>query len=283
VLAARTIVEPWIAHDEPPAFEIVNPDGRGRAILACDHASFRFPRRLGTLGLESKDRLRHIAWDIGAADVARRLSSLLDAPLMLAGYSRLVIDVNRPLRVADAIAARSEDTDIPGNIGIGRAEQDERAQVFFWPYHDALHRLVEARIGAGAVPLLVCVHSFTPVFRGVSRPWHIGVHYRVDRRVAALALARLRRATDLIVGDNEPYDVTLDGDYTAPVHAERRGMPCVLFEIRQDLVAEAAGAQAWADRLAQVLRPILADGGVGEFCAPARDVREPRYEEGGRQ
>jgi predicted N-formylglutamate amidohydrolase len=182
--------------------------------------------------------------------------------------------------VAEAFAQRSEDTDIPGNIGISAVEHTERAVAFYWPYHDALHRLIETRINAGAVPMLVCVHSFTPVFRGVSRRWHIGVHYRVDRRVAALALAELRREPGLTVGDNEPYDVSLDGDYTAPVHAERRGLPYVLFEIRQDLVATETGAQAWADRLAKLLRTIIEGGAVAGYCAPAPDVREPRYEQG---
>ena len=280
MLPVRTDADPWIAHDEPPAFAIVNPAGRSRFILTCDHASASIPRRLGTLGLQPKDRLRHIAWDIGAAEVARRLSSKLDAPLILPGYSRLVVDCNRPLAVADAIAERSEDTDIPGNIGISVEERAARAETFYWPYHDSLHRLVESRVRGSAVPVLVCVHSFTPVYRGVSRRWHIGVNYRVDARVAALALAALRREADLIVGENEPYEVSLDGDYTAPVHAERRGMPHVLFEIRQDLVASEAGIEAWAERLAAALRPALDHGGVDGFCAPAPDVREPRYEHG---
>jgi predicted N-formylglutamate amidohydrolase len=282
VQPVRTDVDPWIDHDEPPAFAIVNPEGMGRAVLACDHASSCIPRRLGTLGLEPKDRMRHIAWDIGAAEVARRLSSRLDAPLVLAGYSRLVVDCNRPLGVEDAFAERSEDTEIPGNIGIRAEERAERAETFYWPFHDSLHRLIETRVQGGTVPVLVCVHSFTPVYRGVSRRWHIGVNYRMDARVAALALAGLRREADLTVGENEPYEVSLDGDYTAPVHAERRGRPHVLFEIRQDLIASEAGAQAWADRLAAVLRPALVHGGVNAFIEPAPDVREPRYEQGDR-
>jgi len=280
VLPVRTDADPWIAHDEPPPFEIVNPKGRGRAVLTCDHASAYIPRRLGTLGLEPKDRMRHIAWDIGAAEVARRLSSRLDAPLVLAGYSRLVVDCNRPLAVADAFAERSEDTEIPGNIGIRAEERAARAETFYWPFHDSLHRLIETRVRGGAVPVLVCVHSFTPVYRGVSRRWHIGVNYRMDARVATLALAELCREADLIVGENEPYEVSLDGDYTAPVHAERRGMPHVLFEIRQDLVASEAGVQTWADRLAAALRPALDHGGADGFCEPAPDVCEPRYEHG---
>jgi predicted N-formylglutamate amidohydrolase len=280
VIPVRADAVHWIAGGEPPAFAIVNPAGRSRAVLACDHASAYIPRRLGTLGLEPKDRLRHIAWDIGAAEVARRLSSKLDAPLILAGYSRLVVDCNRPLAVADAIAERSEDTEIPGNIGIRVEERAARAETFYWPYHDSLHRLIESRVRGRAVPILVCVHSFTPVYRGVSRRWHVGVNYRIDARVAALALAELRREADLIVGENEPYEVSLDGDYTAPVHAERRGMPHVLFEIRQDFLASEAGVETWAERLAAALRPALDHGRIDGFCAPAPDIREPRYEHG---
>jgi predicted N-formylglutamate amidohydrolase len=275
-------VQSWIAHDEPPPCEIVNPQGKSRAILACDHASCYIPRRLGTLGLAVTERRRHIAWDIGAAEVARRLSDHLDATLVLTGYSRLVIDCNRPLHVADAIAEVSEDTTITGNIGVSASEKSERAAAFYWPYHDALHELIESRAAAGAVPVLVGIHSFTPVFRGVSRPWHVGVHYRLDARAALLALAALRGEPGLIVGENEPYPVTLEGDYTAPVHAERRGMPYVLFEIRQDLIASPVGVKGWADRLAAVLEPTLDRSILGGFGAPAADVEEVRYPIGGR-
>ncbi|MGH7186372.1 MAG: N-formylglutamate amidohydrolase, partial [Pseudomonadota bacterium] len=129
----------WIARDEPPPFTVVNATGRGRAVLVCDHASAAIPRRLGDLGLGRADRYRHIAWDVGAAHVARRLSRLLDAPLALAGYSRLVIDLNRPLHVGDVFAERSEDAGIPGNVGLSEAEKTERIQTFYWPYHDAVH------------------------------------------------------------------------------------------------------------------------------------------------
>lgn len=272
--------EPWIARDEPSAFTTVNPDGRGRAILTCDHASPLIPRRLGSLGLDAKDRRRHIAWDIGAAEVARRLARTLDAPLVLAGYSRLVVDCNRALRMADAFATRSEDTVIPGNVGIDATERDERAANYYWPYHDALNRVVESRMRAGVVPVVICVHSFTPVYRGVSRPWHIGVNYRLDRRLADLALAGLRLDSTLTVGENEPYSVSLEEDYTAPVHAERRGLPHVLFEIRQDLIGAEPGVEAWADRLAALLGPALGHPSLERPGRPAPDVREPRYENG---
>lgn len=277
----QATLEYWIAQDEPAPFVIVNPQGKGRAVLSCDHASAYIPRRLGSLGLEPKDRMRHIAWDIGAAGVARHLSHHLDAPLILAGYSRLVIDCNRPLRVAEIFTERSEDTTIPGNTGISAREKAERAAIFYWPYHDALHRLIDSRMTAGGVPVLICVHSFTPVYRDVSRRWHVGVHYRLDSRLATLALSGLRRDPELIVGENEPYKVSLEEDYTVPVHAERRGLPYVLFEIRQDLISSQAGIDAWATRLAAILSPALEHKSTQGVSSPAKDIFEPRYENGG--
>ncbi len=271
----------WIAADEPPAFEVVNPEGRGRAILVCDHASARMPRRLGSLGVRGADRLRHVAWDIGAAAVARRLSELLDAPLLLSGYSRLVIDCNRPLEVASAFPIRSEDVDVPGNLALSDAEKAARAEAFYWPYQDAVHALVASRMGGERPPVMVSVHSFTPTYHGRARPWQIGVHYRLDRRLAALMLEALRADGSLCVGENEPYPVALDEDYTVPVHAELRGLPYVLFEIRQDLIGDQPGAEAWASRLGGLLATALADPSLDHLAAPATDLAAPRYHKGG--
>lgn len=219
-----------------------------------------------------------MACDIGAAAVARRLSQLLDAPLILSHYSRLVVDCNRPLDVPDAFATKSEDVEIPGNKSLDANEKAERADAFYWPYHDAVHRLVESRMDGDVIPALVSVHSFTPVYLGQSRAWHMGVHYRLDRRLAALALEALRADDALCVGENEPYRVALDEDYTVPVHAERRGLPYVLFEIRQDLIKSDTGARAWAERLGAILEDALRDSSLDRLAPPAPDVREPRYE-----
>jgi predicted N-formylglutamate amidohydrolase len=278
VLDSRRETASWIAADEPPAFELVNPYGCSRIILTCDHASPRIPRRLGDLGLAAADRLRHIAWDIGTAALARRLARILDAPLVLSGYSRLVVDCNRPLEVASAFCTRSEDIDVPGNLALSDVEKAARAAAFYWPYQDAVHELVQSRVGRDVLPVMVSIHSFTPVYLGRLRPWHVGVHSRLDRRLAALALALLRADATLTVGDNEPYPVALDEDYTIPVHAELRGLPYVLFEIRQDLLGTEAGIAAWADRLGSLLAKGLNDPSLDHLAPPATDLRAPRYQ-----
>jgi predicted N-formylglutamate amidohydrolase len=233
---------------------------------------------LGDLGLAAADRLTHVAWDIGTATLARRLARILDAPLVLSGYSRLVVDCNRPLEVAAAFCTRSEDIDVPGNLALSNAAKAARAAAFYWPYHDAIHELVEARMEGNIAPVMISIHSFTPVYLARARPWHIGVHYRLDRRLAALALAALRADATLTVGDNEPYPVALDEDYTIPVHAELRGLPYVLFEVRQDLLHAAPDIDAWAERLGSLLAAALTDPSLDHLAPPATDLRAPRYQ-----
>jgi predicted N-formylglutamate amidohydrolase len=242
-----------LAPDEPPAVTVERPQGSSHFLFVVDHASHRIPRRLGALGLAAADLERHIAWDIGAAAVAHDLSARFDATTVLQGYSRLVIDCNRDPMVQTSIPEISEHTPIPGNQGLSRAERVARAQAVFWPYHDRIAGLVGERIAAGRPVVLVAVHSFTPVFKYAERPWHVGVLYNRDARLARPMMALLREDGELSVGDNEPYAVSDTNDYTIPVHGERRGVPHVELEIRQDLVAEPHGQQAWAARLADLL------------------------------
>ncbi len=242
-----------LAADEPAPLTVVREDGASPFFLACDHAGNRIPRSLGTLGLEARHLERHIAWDIGAAAVAQGLSARLDAPLVLQNYSRLVIDCNRAPQAADSIAAFSEDTPVPGNRELAPGEAEARVRAVFDPYHDAIARLLDARAAAGRASVLVAVHSFTPVYNGDARPWHLGVLYNRDGRFAAALLDLLAGDGDLCVGDNEPYANDDESDYTIPVHGERRGLVHVEFEIRQDLVATAQGQSEWAARLAELL------------------------------
>ena len=247
-LAGGVPGKPLLAADEPAAFEIVNADGAGSAVLVCDHASNRLPRRLGTLGLGAADLADHIAWDPGAADVARRLSDLLDAPLVLSGYSRLVVDCNRPLDSPESIPAQTDGVPVPGNRTLTPAERALRIEALFNPYHRAIAGVLDRRLGGSS--LLLSIHSFTAVLAGQRRPWSIGFAHGRDRRFAALILDAMIHDANLVVGDNQPYAVEDAFDYTIPVHGEDRGLPHVLVEIRQDGVTTPAAAAAWAARLA---------------------------------
>jgi predicted N-formylglutamate amidohydrolase len=247
---------PILAPDEPPAVEVVNPNGASTAFLICDHASFRVPASLSDLGLSEAARRAHIGWDIGAADVARRLSYLLDAPLVLSGYSRLVIDCNRPPGSLTSIPAVTCGVAVPGNAAVDEREARAREEACFWPYHRAIERLLGEREARGARTVLLSIHSFTPSLYGLDRPWNISLLYGKDKRLAAHFLEELGGMTDIMSGDNEPYQVTDRGDYGIPVYSERRGNLGVLVEIRQDCIATAPEAHAWADRLATLYKRI---------------------------
>jgi predicted N-formylglutamate amidohydrolase len=254
---ARLSAGCWLGPDEPPAVELVNAEGSGNAVLVCDHASNRVPRRLGTLGLDAAALDDHIAWDPGAAEVARRLSAHLDAPLVLSGYSRLVIDCNRPLGNAQSIAQQSAGVPVPGNRALSAADRAVRIDALFRPYHGAIARLLERR--SHRASLLLSIHSFTPVLDGRARPWQVGVSYWRDPRLAALLRGELSQGTESAVGYNQPYPIDEAIDYTVPVHGEGRGLPSVMIEIRQDGIRGLAAAAAWATRLAQAYRRIEAE------------------------
>ena len=238
--------------DEPDPVELLHPTGASPFFLTCEHAGRRIPRRLGDLGLSEPDLSRHIAWDIGAAAVARQMSEKLQATLVLQTYSRLVVDCNRWPTAHDFVCSYSENTTIPGNVAIGNQAAKAREEEIFWPYHDRVRVILDERVATGRETVLVSIHSCTPVYLGVSRPWHIGVLYERDRRFAVILMDELATHEDICVGDNEPYFMTDEKDYAVPVHGERRGLPHVELEIRQDLIDEPAGQQAWAKRLTEV-------------------------------
>jgi predicted N-formylglutamate amidohydrolase len=240
-----------LAPDEPDP--VIRRPGRAQTpfVIACDHAGRRIPAALGTLGLAACELDRHIAWDIGAAPLSEHLAEAFGAPLVMQTYSRLVIDCNRPLDHPTSIPVISERTEIPGNVRLPAAQAAARAREIFAPYHAALAAELDAR--AGLPTLLVAVHSFTPVFEDIARPWQAGVLYHLETRLAGIMIDLLRAEGDLTVGDNEPYVLTGTSDYTVPHHAEARGLPYLELEIRQDLIADAAGQRAWADRLARLL------------------------------
>jgi len=215
------------------------------------------PHKLGSLGVSAADMERHIAWDIGAADVAIRLAAALDAFAILQTYSRLVIDCNRRPGIPASIVRISESTRIPGNEIVTVEEAAARDREIFRPYHDRIRTELDTRQAQGRPTILISVHSFTPRFHGNQRPWHAGVLYNRDARLASELLRRLRADPGLVIGDNEPYSVGDTTDYTIPEHGERRGLPHVGIELRQDLISAEAGQREWAERLARALVSIV--------------------------
>jgi predicted N-formylglutamate amidohydrolase len=242
-----------LAAEDPPPVAIYNGDGQSPFLLVADHAGNIFPRALGRLGIAEVEAERHIALDIGIASVGRLLADVLGATLIQQNYSRLVIDCNRPPGAPTSIPEVSELTPIPGNAGLSAGERAAREREIFQPYHDAIAAELERRQQKNAPTALVALHSFTPVFKTIARPWHAALLYHRDPKLARALLDLLRNESGLHVGDNEPYFVSDATDYTIPVHGERRNIPHALIEIRQDLIADTEGQRDWAKRLARVL------------------------------
>jgi predicted N-formylglutamate amidohydrolase len=256
----------------PPVL-VFNAEGRAPFVLACDHASNRFPDRYGDLGLTPHQRLMHVAWDPGAFAVALELSDLLDAPLVASTVSRLVIDCNRDHDAPDLIPVVSERTDIPGNQGVGDNERAERIGAFHAPFHDAIETVLEARRAAGIETLLVTVHSFTPVYKDVPRPWPIGlIHARDDRFTAALRDALADDDAQLNIGWNQPYSALNGVTYTLEHHGDERGLEATMIEIRHDEILEPEGVRLWAARLARCLTAAHGARGGAAATPPTRLV-----------
>lgn len=245
----------------PPAtpfqpFEILPGDPGQRLILLCDHACNRLPPEYGDLGLGPESFERHIAYDIGAEAVTRRLAELTGAPAALAGFSRLLIDPNRGAQDPTLVMRLSDRRLIPGNARIDAAEIERRRALYWQPYRAAIAETIAALMATGPNPAVVCLHTFTPNWRGTERPWQIGILWDADPRLPLPLIAALKDR-GLIVGDNEPYDGALPGD-TLHEQVTSRGLAGLLIEVRQDLVATPEKAYGWADLLAEVLAPILA-------------------------
>lgn len=243
-----------LAGDEPSPVTVRNRDGASDFLFTADHSGRLIPRRLGDLGLPEHELTRHIAWDIGIAGVTRRLSEAFDAPAVFQAYSRLVIDCNRGHEVDSSIPEISETTRIPGNTGLSHEDRADRQREIFAPYHAAIREILDARAKARRRTVLVAMHSFTSVYKGVRRATEIGVLFNRDPRLARALLDVLHEAGDILVGENDPYDVSDLTDYGIPMHGERRGIPHVELEIRQDLIGTPDGERYWADRLAVYLR-----------------------------
>jgi len=235
------------------AARILRPLGSGRLVLFCDHAGNSIPKELDGLGLPESELARHIAWDIGAAGVTEALSEIFDAPAILCNTSRLVIDCNRQIHASDLIPEVSDGTVIPGNLYLTEAARAARIERWFHPYHDAVESVVLEREARGVPSIAVSIHSMTPSLAGQPRPWQIAISSHLDRRLADPVLAALRRPGDVAVGDNQPYNLDPNVDYSIPFHALRRGLLHIQVEFRQDEIQDATTQYQWALRFAQTL------------------------------
>jgi predicted N-formylglutamate amidohydrolase len=258
---ARTIRQAAENSSASHSLEVIAGNPRCGLVIVCDHACNVIPAEYDNLGLPPGELERHIAYDIGVEGVTRGLARRLGAPAVLARFSRLVIDPNRGLDDPTLIMRLSDGAVVPGNAFIDADERDRRIARFYRPYDEAVGALIAGSVAAGPLPAVLSIHSFTPVWRGVPRPWHIGVLWKRDDRFAAPLLGALAQDPQLVVGDNEPYSGGLAGD-TMDRHATAKGLPDALIEIRQDLIAGTQGVNEWVERLAGLLPGVLAQPGV---------------------
>lgn len=254
VSGARTsaAVASLIGPEDPPPFEVVNPHGTAPILLVCDHASLVIPAAMDNLGLDGQALSRHIAYDIGAAELTRRLAARLNAPAVLAGYSRLMIDCNRQPGDPQSIPEVSDSIRIPGNIGLGEEQQTSRAESFHWPYHHAIGNVLARLRRTGPEPLFFSIHTFTPTLAGEDRRWDLGVLWNRDPRIAVPLIHILREHAHLEVGDNEPYSGK-EIAYTINLHAGSAGLPNAAVEIRQDHCQTTHELERWVEILGTAL------------------------------
>ena len=249
---------PLLGLTDPPPFRHIDRRASSRCLVVADHAGAAVPGCLQGLGLGQDMFRQHIAVDIGSRAMAELLAESLGASLIMANYSRLVVDLNRHLDDPTAFIPVSDGVVIPGNQNLGAAQKQRRADALYHPYHGSIDNLIDGFMERGCAPVIISMHSFTPVLARQARPWHIGVLWDKDPRIAHPLLERLRHDPELIVGDNEPYSGRHPADYTVDHHGEGRGVANVSLEVRQDLIADGAGVRRWGALLAEALTDILA-------------------------
>jgi predicted N-formylglutamate amidohydrolase len=250
---------PLIGPGDPPPFITYNDHGKAPVLIAADHASPFFPAAMNQLGLADWVLERHVAWDIGSDRLAQFLADELDAQAVLAGFSRLIVDPNRKLDDPSAFVEISDGIAIPGNMDLDDEQKAMRVQSFFKPYHDKISARLDRLSEGGVSPAFIAVHTCSPVFDRVVRPWHIGIMWDTDPRIPVPLMRRLEQMDGICIGDNEPYSGRHPHDFTVDYHAETTGLPHVGIEVRQDLVQDEEGARKWASILAEGLAGILAD------------------------
>lgn len=251
-----------LSKEDHPAVRVENAKGAGKCVIVCDHASNRIPKALNNLGLSPANLKKHIAWDPGTEDIGLHLSKALDVPVVISGYSRLVADLNRGHDSDECMREVYDKIKVPGNLALTPTEKFQRLDEIFWPYHRQIDLTLGRYLSRGIAPVLISVHSFTPVMDGYRRPWQIGILWNKEEELAMALVNRLRKDNPgLKVGENEPYSLksTNFTKNTISTHAESRGLPYVIVEFRQDLVNTPRKAKEWAGIFLRSLKPILAD------------------------
>lgn len=255
---AEPLSPPLLAEDEPLPYTVLNPDGKAKCLILCDHASNYVPKKLDNLGLSEEELQGHMAWDIGVGAISRQLSDILDAPAILANYSRLVIDLNRRLDHPTSIVTNSEGKAIPVNAAMAEDDRNLRASEIYAPYHKKVEELVDGFLNRDIVPAIISIHSFTRTFYKQIRPWEIGVLWVQDPRLSVPTI-KFFEEKGYTVGDNEPYDARILRGTTVNHHADARGLPNALIEVRNDLVATEEGQREWAALLGECYKSVLQD------------------------
>ena len=244
-----------LAADEPGPFQVLNPLANEAILLVCDHASCRFPKSLGDMGLDPFARRCHLAVDIGAGPLTEKLADSLGVTAVLAQYSRLVMDCNRQLMDPSAFLQFGDGILVPGNRNLHPSDKELRAKTLYWPYHDAVDKQVQRLRAAGPLPAFIAIHSFAPVMNGESRPWEMGVLWDTDTRIRDIFLEDFT-AAGYCVGDNQPYSGKAPQDFTIDHHAEEIGLPHIGIEIRQDLIDDEGGVEIIANVMHKIIESI---------------------------
>lgn len=244
---------PLLLPSEKPAAIVENESGQHALVLICEHAGREIPQALGNLGLHETNTTSHIAWDIGAAAVTREVAQLLDAPLILQRYSRLVYDCNRAENASSTIPTISASIEIPSNIDLNDNERKARYKEIYLPFETAICRIIDNFIEQGKNPAVVSIHSFTKIYNGEIRNLDLGVLHDSDSSLADEILSLAENDSDYITRRNEPYGPQDAVTYTINLHGVDRGLLNVMIEICNELISDEEGQRLWAHRLAKLL------------------------------
>jgi predicted N-formylglutamate amidohydrolase len=266
-----------LSEEDPQPYEIINKDGKAKCLVICDHSGIKVPKKLDNLGLTEDSFKEHFAQDIGSRSISMQLSQTLDAPCILANFSRLVIDLNRRVDHPTAFVASTEKGPVPGNTAMSDEQRRQRIEEIYIPYHNAVEGLVKSFTEKGVIPAVISIHTFTPVFYKQSRPWEIGLLWVQDPRLPVPIMDYFKNK-GFTVGDNEPYDARILRGTTINRHADANGLPNALFEIRNDLVSDEQGCKKWAGLISDCMAGILEEGSVHRVYDGPQFIHDPEMD-----